>query len=538
VRSGILIASVSTIILVSLGCSVDDNTGSETADAGVHEVPQAQSSDISWFRGGVEEAFAHARAEDKPLFLYWGAEWCPYCKELEATIFVREEFIHMSRQFVLLDMSNGDSETILYADQFRIYGLPTVIVFSPAGEELTRIRGGMNIDQYASVLELTLNEVRPVSALVSVAVSGELLRQADWQLLANYSWGQDRGQALGEEHPSRILLELLSACPEEDKLTRSRLALAALEVWLYEDEDTRDASLVGTHLAAVEGTLADPELAQANLLMLAGYGIDIVELAEGEQQRALQQSLLALYRPAVMDMQLHLLKRASVLSAWAEVATALLEEGERLGDSELAWGKQQADSFVAALDSYQVHAGVNSLWGVYYDMGLEADARETLALGIEKSRAPYYFMSGMGYIEVQAGNNATALDWYRKAWEATRQPLDRVRWGGGYVRRLFKLSPEDTAEIERASSKLLADLTSQANGIEAYEKSLDNLGKALLEWSASNGERQQVLAVLREQMDTSCAALASGEPGREICEGFLKRAAVQDKIVMNSIPAP
>ena len=32
---------------------------------------------IDWYAGDVDAAFAAAKAADKPLFLYWGAEWCP-----------------------------------------------------------------------------------------------------------------------------------------------------------------------------------------------------------------------------------------------------------------------------------------------------------------------------------------------------------------------------------------------------------------------------------------------------------------------------
>ena len=35
------------------------------------------AEDIAWFGGSVEEAFAYAKANDKPIFLYWGAVWCP-----------------------------------------------------------------------------------------------------------------------------------------------------------------------------------------------------------------------------------------------------------------------------------------------------------------------------------------------------------------------------------------------------------------------------------------------------------------------------
>lgn len=32
--------------------------------------------EIEWFKGGLDAAFAQANAENKPVFLYWGAAWC------------------------------------------------------------------------------------------------------------------------------------------------------------------------------------------------------------------------------------------------------------------------------------------------------------------------------------------------------------------------------------------------------------------------------------------------------------------------------
>ena len=203
----LLFATVSILVLLG-GCakSEDATQVAATSESGVDdngaEAPKVDDGTaIRWFEGGIDDAFSLAKQQGKPLFLYWGADWCPYCKELEATIFVRDEFIKLSHQFIAVDLSNGDSETIRYSDRFKMYSLPTVIVFSPEGEELTRIRGGINLEEYASVLELTLNEVRPVAELVAAATTGNALSSDDWEMLAGYSWGQDRGQALGEDDP-------------------------------------------------------------------------------------------------------------------------------------------------------------------------------------------------------------------------------------------------------------------------------------------------------------------------------------------------
>src|SRR5471032_972197 len=40
--------------------------------------------------GGIDAAFAQAAAAQRPLFLYWGAAWCPPCNRVKADIFARD----------------------------------------------------------------------------------------------------------------------------------------------------------------------------------------------------------------------------------------------------------------------------------------------------------------------------------------------------------------------------------------------------------------------------------------------------------------
>ena len=49
-----------------------------------------------------------ARAETKPVFVYWGAKWCPPCNQVKATLFNRQDFIERSRAFVPVYV-DGDS---------------------------------------------------------------------------------------------------------------------------------------------------------------------------------------------------------------------------------------------------------------------------------------------------------------------------------------------------------------------------------------------------------------------------------------------
>src|SRR5271170_6754153 len=55
---------------------------------------------IAWFRGDVGAAFDLAKAANKPVFLYWGAKWCPPCQQLKSSVFLRSDFIAKSKEFV------------------------------------------------------------------------------------------------------------------------------------------------------------------------------------------------------------------------------------------------------------------------------------------------------------------------------------------------------------------------------------------------------------------------------------------------------
>ena len=122
----------------------------------------ADAPGIAWFDGDVDAAFAAAMASNKPVLLYWGAKWCPPCKQLKSAVFSRPDFIEKSKLFVPVYLDGDLPDAQKWGDVFRVMGYPTVVVLKPDRTEITRIAGNMDLSLYAGVLDNALGDVRPV----------------------------------------------------------------------------------------------------------------------------------------------------------------------------------------------------------------------------------------------------------------------------------------------------------------------------------------------------------------------------------------
>ena len=207
-----------SLLIILMLASCDNQPAENTAIKPDNSTQLDLPADIDWFNGSVEQAFAAAKQRNKPIFLYWGAVWCPPCHELKATIFKEQAFIDQSKLFIPVYLDGDTQQAQLYAEKFSVYGYPTVILFSPQGDEITRLPGGVDIQRYVGILDLAINAIRPVSALVSAVQRGESIGRADWDLLAYYSWGQDRGKVFAESASGleqyQLFALLADNCPD------------------------------------------------------------------------------------------------------------------------------------------------------------------------------------------------------------------------------------------------------------------------------------------------------------------------------------
>ncbi|MBE0548892.1 MAG: thioredoxin family protein, partial [Rubrivivax sp.] len=137
--------------------------------------PGLPSTNVAWLPAAadadIERAFAQAHAEKKPVLLYWGATWCPPCNQLKATFFNRQDFAALSRSFVAVHVDGDRPGAQKLGRRFKVSGYPTVVLFTPAGAEITRLPGEADAPQVMAVLQLGLAGGRPVRAVLADALA-------------------------------------------------------------------------------------------------------------------------------------------------------------------------------------------------------------------------------------------------------------------------------------------------------------------------------------------------------------------------------
>src|SRR5450432_375725 len=242
---------------------------SDHADTGIAWRQAASDAD-------VDAAFADARAANKPVFVYWGAKWCPPCNQVKATLFNRQDFIERSRGFVPVYVDGDSPGAQKIGARFHVSGYPTMVLFNPQGKEVTRLPGEVDPVRYTQVLTLGMNAARPVGAVLADALARPAALDAnDWRLLAFYSWDTDQQQIIDKQRLPATLLALADACPADAPETAMRLRLKALAAADAKAPPKVDA----TTRSGLVALLTDPARSREQTDMLTNYAAEIVRAA-------------------------------------------------------------------------------------------------------------------------------------------------------------------------------------------------------------------------------------------------------------------
>lgn len=514
------LACLSSVLL--LGCEAEQSSPPEPIESAAET---ANALGIDWFEGDVEAAFAAARDADKPLFLYWGAKWCPYCKQVEATIFTRRDVIDQTRQFVAVEL-DGDAPSAQRAgERFGVRGYPTMIVFRSDGTEITRIPNVLNLELYAEVFDLAMNAVRPVADLVTAALAGEELGTEEWQQLAVYSWSQDNQRALGERNPLETFAALAAACPASAGASCLRLAMRRLGAAIGEAGDTGlDPATRAAAMDDLAALLSDDATIVANLDTVLHSGAELVAAvtAPGTPERdALSAQWEAVMLGLADDPRLSIVEQ--FYASYAPIDFLKLNDTEAAVPAAVKSAVQNrvARALDATADPVERHAVVTNAASLLRAVELPGEASSLLEAELANSKQPYYLMSGLASHAEREGDTAAALDWRKRAYDTATGGSTRFRWGYGYVSALIRLSPDSLDDIENTTAGLFEEFEDPAGALfGGTQARAARLSQALLGW-ADTPERTAALTRLKARVAAVCETIPAGDVGRERCDAFL-----------------
>jgi len=99
----------------------------------------AAAGEVAW-RDWSEAVFREAKAEEKLVLLDLSAEWCAFCRKMDATTWQDPEVIRViGEDYVPVRIV--DEKAPLLAERFRHHGRPAVVIYDADGHELLRKRG-------------------------------------------------------------------------------------------------------------------------------------------------------------------------------------------------------------------------------------------------------------------------------------------------------------------------------------------------------------------------------------------------------------
>jgi len=513
------------LVSVLAGVMLSAQLACAAVEPPVHPLPPG----IAWQQGDVSAAFAKARATNKPLFLYWGAVWCPPCNQVKSTIFNQQAFKERSSYFVPVYLDGDSASAQKLGEHFKVQGYPTMILFRPDGTEITRLPGEVDAARYIQALSLAMNATHPVKQALALGLkSGAHLSRDDWRLLADYSWDTDDGALAVTSEKNASTLQTLAEHAAADHAPAEALRLELKAVAAAATTAKSEPIKLDAGLAAVDHVLADAALARSNFDILVDYPAEITHYltqAGTPERQALSSAWDKTLTTLTNDSSLSTSDRLSAVYGRVVLAKLDAPQNAPLPPALLATVREQvALADKNTTNGYERQSVISNAADTLTAAGLISESDTLLTAELKRSPAPYYFMLGLAENAAARGDKAAALKWYQQAYDTSQGPATRLRWGVSYLKGVIELSPQDDARVTQVASSVLTEASAIPDAFYGRNRaSLERLVTRLDSW---NQDKQHTAAVQKvlSQLAGVCAKLPASDPQHATCEGLAKPA--------------
>src|ERR1019366_1362365 len=350
-----------------------------------HAAHANEPPDIAWFDGSLDGAFIVAKRENRPVLIYWGAEWCPFCHTLKSTVFSRPDFIAKSKLFLPVYLDGDDEGAQKWGESFHIQGYPTLIVFDPDRHEIIRLGAGRDVAQYAA--------------------GGKALTSEECRRLAFNSWELDTLEAASFASQANALMAAAADCPRNAELERANLIIYAAYYAANAESDALDQPkaqpsplLAGLQDQVAQGVAPPaPAVRTAGALAILDDSFFKAVHLRGESVPTLSRDrYVATMDAAANDGRYVLADLLGFIDAELRALKDLGKPKAPLPKNVVAGVRQRIDAALAAEQNPFVRSGlVNASLDILEDIGDYPGAYKIAHEEIARASAPYYYKADL-----------------------------------------------------------------------------------------------------------------------------------------------
>ena len=134
----VLTVIAAAAILVGTSCSRPESTQPVVGET----VSNHGSVRVEW-ETDFPDAIKRAQSEGKPVLVNFYADWCVWCKRLDSTTLRDAKVAALLSDRVIAVQLDVDGDGRELSNEYRVDGLPTVLILDPSGREIGRIPGYM-----------------------------------------------------------------------------------------------------------------------------------------------------------------------------------------------------------------------------------------------------------------------------------------------------------------------------------------------------------------------------------------------------------
>jgi len=116
-------------------------------------VPVTSATEIQWHE--YEEGMALASSNNMPVMIDFYTEWCGYCRKMDDEVYVNDEVIELSKNFVNIKVDCGARPDL--RQKYAVMGYPTIVFLNSNGDEVYRVYGYVPADVFKTDMQIALN---------------------------------------------------------------------------------------------------------------------------------------------------------------------------------------------------------------------------------------------------------------------------------------------------------------------------------------------------------------------------------------------